>query len=186
MTPDGTADVDLIALEDALERLAAHDARKARVVELRFFGGTHGGGDRRGARDSRATVEREWSFARAWLYDAIEGAGRDASGERRALAAAERRLPRRRSTSSLERGRVPRRRLRRRSRAPRRGGAAARGARAVGRVHRAAIRARCGGPDRGRSRRVYDRAGDRPRRHGRRLPRRARGRPASSSGSRSS
>ncbi len=65
-------DVDLIALEDALDRLAAQDARKARVVELRFFGGL--------AMDeialvldvSKTTVERDWTFARAWLYDAIK------------------------------------------------------------------------------------------------------------------
>ncbi len=71
----GAPDVDLIALEDALGRLASLDARKARVVELRFFGGLAMDeiGEVLGV--SRATVEREWSFARAWLYDAIEGVG---------------------------------------------------------------------------------------------------------------
>jgi RNA polymerase sigma factor (TIGR02999 family) len=64
-------DVDLIALEDALERLAALDERKARVVELRFYGGltTEEVAEVLGV--SRATVEREWSFARAWLFDAL-------------------------------------------------------------------------------------------------------------------
>ncbi len=73
---DGSAaDVDLIALEDALERLAAHDARKARVVELRFFGGLTVDEVAEVLDVSRATVEREWTFARAWLYDAMEGGG---------------------------------------------------------------------------------------------------------------
>ena len=66
-------DVDLIALEDALDRLAVLDARKARVVELRFFGGLSMDEIAEVLEISRATVEREWSFARAWLYDAIEG-----------------------------------------------------------------------------------------------------------------
>src|SRR5256885_1149603 len=71
--PDGAPDVDLIALEDALERLAALDARKARVVELKFFGGLAMHEIAELLEISRATVEREWSFARAWLYDALEG-----------------------------------------------------------------------------------------------------------------
>ena len=71
----GTPDVDLITLEEALERLAALDPRKARVVELRFFGGLTMDETAEVLETSRATVEREWSFARAWLYDAIEGAG---------------------------------------------------------------------------------------------------------------
>ncbi|HET7584393.1 MAG TPA: sigma-70 family RNA polymerase sigma factor [Gemmatimonadaceae bacterium] len=74
-------DVDLIALEDALGRLSALDERKARVVELRFFGGLTMDEIAEVLEISRATVEREWSFARAWLYDAIEGtADADAGG----------------------------------------------------------------------------------------------------------
>jgi len=65
--------VDLIALEDALGRLAALDSRKARVVELRFFGGLTMDEIAEVLAISLATVEREWSFARAWLYDALEG-----------------------------------------------------------------------------------------------------------------
>jgi RNA polymerase sigma factor (TIGR02999 family) len=71
----GGPDVDLIALEEALDRLAALDPRKARVVELRFFGGLAMDEVAEVLEISKATVEREWSFARAWLYDAIEGAG---------------------------------------------------------------------------------------------------------------
>jgi RNA polymerase sigma factor (TIGR02999 family) len=66
-------DLDLIALEDALKRLGAMDERKARVVELRFFGGLTVEEVAEVLEGSRATVEREWSFARAWLFDAIEG-----------------------------------------------------------------------------------------------------------------
>ena len=69
----GGPDVELIALEDALERLAALDPRKSRVVELKFFGGLTIEEIAEVLQVSGATVEREWSFARAWLYDAIEG-----------------------------------------------------------------------------------------------------------------
>jgi RNA polymerase sigma-70 factor, ECF subfamily len=65
--------VDLIALEDALNRLAAIDSRKARVVELRFFGGLTMDEIAELLEVSLATVEREWSFARAWLFEAIQG-----------------------------------------------------------------------------------------------------------------
>jgi RNA polymerase sigma factor (TIGR02999 family) len=71
----GPPDIDLIALEDALARLTSLDERKGRVVELRFFGGLAMDEIAEVLGISRATVEREWSFARAWLYDAIEGAG---------------------------------------------------------------------------------------------------------------
>jgi RNA polymerase sigma factor (TIGR02999 family) len=69
----GGRDVELIALEDALERLAALDARKARVVELKFYGGLKMDEIGEVLEVSRATVEREWSFARAWLFDALDG-----------------------------------------------------------------------------------------------------------------
>jgi RNA polymerase sigma factor (TIGR02999 family) len=70
--PSGGPDVELIALEEALEQLAALDARKARVVELRFFGGLTTDEVAEVLEISRATVEREWSFARAWLFQAID------------------------------------------------------------------------------------------------------------------
>jgi RNA polymerase sigma-70 factor, ECF subfamily len=73
--PSGRPDVELIALEDALERLARLDPRKAQVVELKFYGGLTIAEIAEVAQISEATVEREWSFARAWLYDAIEGTG---------------------------------------------------------------------------------------------------------------
>lgn len=72
--PSGGPDVDVIALEDALERLAALDERKAKVVELRFYGGLTSDEVAEVLGISRATVEREWSFSRAWLFDALGGA----------------------------------------------------------------------------------------------------------------
>lgn len=71
--PSGGADIELIALEEALDRLLELDARKAKVVELRFFGGLTMDEIAEVLAISGATVEREWSFARAWLYDAIQG-----------------------------------------------------------------------------------------------------------------
>ena len=71
--PTGQPEVELIALDTALERLAALDPRKARVVELKFFGGLTTQEIGEVVQVSPATVEREWSFARAWLYAALEG-----------------------------------------------------------------------------------------------------------------
>jgi RNA polymerase sigma factor (TIGR02999 family) len=66
--------VDLLALHQALDRLQAVDARKSRVVELKFFGGLTTAEIGEVLQLSHATIEREWSFARAWLYRSI-GAG---------------------------------------------------------------------------------------------------------------
>jgi RNA polymerase sigma factor (TIGR02999 family) len=65
------APVDLIALHDALDALAAIDARKSRIVELKFFGGLTTAEMAAVLELSPATIEREWSFARAWLYAAL-------------------------------------------------------------------------------------------------------------------
>lgn len=72
-SPSGRPEVKLIALEEALERLAALDERKSKVVELKFFGGLTIEEIAEVLGISGATVEREWAFARAWLYDAMEG-----------------------------------------------------------------------------------------------------------------
>lgn len=63
-----TEDVDLPALDEAMARLADFDERKSRIVELRFFAGLsiEETGEVLGV--SHATVERDWSLARAWLY----------------------------------------------------------------------------------------------------------------------
>ena len=67
--------VDLIALNDALDTLATHDARKSRIVELKFFGGLTIAEIAAVMELSPATIEREWRFSRAWLYDALAGSG---------------------------------------------------------------------------------------------------------------
>ena len=64
-------DLDVLALNEALEKLSEIDSRKARVVELKFFGGLTTNEIAEVLQISDATVEREWSFARAWLFDAI-------------------------------------------------------------------------------------------------------------------
>jgi RNA polymerase sigma-70 factor, ECF subfamily len=60
--------VDVLLLNDALAKLAAVDAAKARVVELRYFGGLNVDEVSEIVGRSRASVERDWTFARAWLY----------------------------------------------------------------------------------------------------------------------
>jgi RNA polymerase sigma factor (TIGR02999 family) len=67
----GAAPVDALALHEALDRLAALDARKATIVELRFFGGLTTAEIASFLDISSATVERDWVFARAWLFDAL-------------------------------------------------------------------------------------------------------------------
>jgi len=58
---------DLIALDDALNALAAIDARKSRVVELRFFGGLSVEETAEVLKVSPETVKRDWGLARVWL-----------------------------------------------------------------------------------------------------------------------
>ena len=59
---------ELIALEDALNVLAEKDPRKARVVELRFFGGLSVEETAEVVGVSAETVMRDWKFARSWLH----------------------------------------------------------------------------------------------------------------------
>jgi RNA polymerase sigma factor (TIGR02999 family) len=64
---------NLVELDDALQTLARMDARKARVVELRFFGGLSVEETAEVLQVSTVTVMRDWSSARAWLYREIGG-----------------------------------------------------------------------------------------------------------------
>jgi RNA polymerase sigma-70 factor (ECF subfamily) len=68
---------NLIALDEALQSLAQMDARKARVVELRFFGGLSVEETAEVLQISAVTVMRDWSSARAWLYREMDGGSRD-------------------------------------------------------------------------------------------------------------
>jgi RNA polymerase sigma factor (TIGR02999 family) len=69
--PDASP-VDVLVLNDAIERLEAQDARKAQVVELFFFGGLTVPEAAEALSLSPRTVERELRFARAWLRRALE------------------------------------------------------------------------------------------------------------------
>jgi RNA polymerase sigma factor (TIGR02999 family) len=68
--------LDLIALDDALEALAGHDARKARVVEMRFFGGLTNEEIAAALDVSTDTVTRDWKMAKLWLRREMKKDGR--------------------------------------------------------------------------------------------------------------
>jgi RNA polymerase sigma factor (sigma-70 family) len=61
-------DVDLVLLDDALNRLAALDARQAQVVEMRFFAGLGVAETAVALGVSEKTVKRDWAAAKAWLH----------------------------------------------------------------------------------------------------------------------
>lgn len=74
--PAAPIDLDLVALDRALERLAGLDPQQARIVELRYFGGMSIPETAEALGVSEATVKRHWTFARAWLLRELEGAER--------------------------------------------------------------------------------------------------------------
>jgi RNA polymerase sigma factor (TIGR02999 family) len=59
---------ELVALDEALSRLAQFDARQSRVVELRYFGGLNEEETAGAIGVSSRTVKRDWALAKAWLY----------------------------------------------------------------------------------------------------------------------
>lgn len=71
---DETVDVsfeenlDLIDLDEALKKLGEIDEQKSQIVEMRFFGGLTIEETAQVLSKSHATIEREWAFAKAWLY----------------------------------------------------------------------------------------------------------------------
>jgi len=67
-------DVNLLALDDALQSLEALDPQKARIVDLRYFGGLTIEETAEVLKISSATVKRDWSMARAWLRSKISNA----------------------------------------------------------------------------------------------------------------
>jgi RNA polymerase sigma factor (TIGR02999 family) len=74
--PDaGPEPVDAFALDRALSRLEAFDERRARIVELRFFGGLTIEETAQVLDVSTGTVKRDWVVARAWLYRELTGDG---------------------------------------------------------------------------------------------------------------
>jgi RNA polymerase sigma factor (TIGR02999 family) len=68
-------EVDMIALDRALEELAAFDERQARLVEMRFFGGLTAEEAADALAVSLATANRDWALARAWLFRRLKQAG---------------------------------------------------------------------------------------------------------------
>lgn len=65
-------EIDLIVLDEALETLAEFDAMQVKIVELRFFGGLTIEETAHALNVSPATVKREWTLAKAWLYKTIK------------------------------------------------------------------------------------------------------------------
>jgi RNA polymerase sigma factor (TIGR02999 family) len=73
--PASEAHADLVAIDQALDRLAGEYPRHARVVELRFFGGLSVEEAAQTLGISARTVHKDWVFARAWLYRTLTGSG---------------------------------------------------------------------------------------------------------------
>jgi len=68
LSPQKNRDIDIVALDDALNALARVDPRKAQVVEMRFFGGLTFDETAEVLKVSAVTVSRDWTTARAWLH----------------------------------------------------------------------------------------------------------------------
>ncbi|HJU42677.1 MAG TPA: sigma-70 family RNA polymerase sigma factor [Vicinamibacterales bacterium] len=79
LLPGRERPVDILALDDALDRLAAFDARKSRVVELRFFGGLDVEQTAAVLDVSPQTVQRDWRLAKVWLFRELSGGDPDAA-----------------------------------------------------------------------------------------------------------
>jgi RNA polymerase sigma factor (TIGR02999 family) len=67
------ANESLLALDEALQKLATIDAEQGKIVELRYFGGLTIEETAEVLKTSPSTIQREWTIARAWLYRAIAG-----------------------------------------------------------------------------------------------------------------
>ena len=78
MSGDRTA--DLVALDDAMNALARLDPRKVQIIEMRFFGGLSVEETAEVLKVSPATVRRDWSIAKFWLYRELGGGTGDGSG----------------------------------------------------------------------------------------------------------
>jgi RNA polymerase sigma factor (TIGR02999 family) len=78
-TPGGIS-IDLLALDEALAKLTADDARKAKLVELRYFAGLSIPEAAKVLDISKATADRWWAYARAFLYHEVSGGDEPSSG----------------------------------------------------------------------------------------------------------
>jgi RNA polymerase sigma factor (TIGR02999 family) len=68
ITPSPIREMDVVALDDALQSLSKLDPQQARIIELRYFGGLSIEATARLLGISTSTVTRDWSLARAWLH----------------------------------------------------------------------------------------------------------------------
>jgi RNA polymerase sigma factor (TIGR02999 family) len=66
-------DVNLVLLDEALNKLAEFDAKQAKIVELKFFAGLTNEEIAEVVGVSDSTVKREWRIAKAWLHDQLKG-----------------------------------------------------------------------------------------------------------------
>jgi len=82
VTADPASDlgVDFVALDDALNALARLDSRKVQIIEMRFFGGLSVEETAEVLKVSPATVRRDWSIAKFWLYRELGGGTGDGFG----------------------------------------------------------------------------------------------------------
>jgi len=76
----GNRTEDLVALDDALNALARLDGRKVQIIEMRFFGGLSVEETAEVLKVSPATVRRDWSIAKMWLYRELGGGAGDGFG----------------------------------------------------------------------------------------------------------
>jgi len=76
----GNRSTDLVALDDAMNALACFDERKVRIVEMLFFGGLSVEETAEVLKVSVATVRRDWSIAKLWLYRELRGGRGDGLG----------------------------------------------------------------------------------------------------------
>ena len=69
----GGADINLVSLDEALNKLAEFDPKQAKIVELKFFGGLTNEEIAEVTGVSDSTVKREWRIAKAWLHEQLKG-----------------------------------------------------------------------------------------------------------------
>jgi RNA polymerase sigma factor (TIGR02999 family) len=69
---ESTPDEKVLMIEEALERLEVEDSEKARIVVMKFFGGLTNQEVAETLRITERTVERQWAFAKAWLFRSIQ------------------------------------------------------------------------------------------------------------------
>jgi RNA polymerase sigma factor (TIGR02999 family) len=81
IAPEAGDPIDLIALDQALSRLAELDERKSKVVELRYFAGLSIEETAQALGASTATVKRDWEFARVWLLRELSSGAPDSGGK---------------------------------------------------------------------------------------------------------